>query len=64
MVNAYKVAAEAVELSEEELDRTELIALMEKEMLEAAETLEFERAARLRDRIKELQQMPQISHQP
>jgi len=54
MVTAYRVAAEAVELSEDELDRTELVAMLEKEMLEAAEALEFERAARLRDRIKEL----------
>ncbi|MFH1108820.1 MAG: excinuclease ABC subunit UvrB [Planctomycetota bacterium] len=61
MVNAYKVAAEAVELSEEELDRTELIALLEKDMLEAAEALEFERAARLRDRIEELKQVPELS---
>ncbi len=58
MVNAYKVAAEAVELSEQELDRTELIGLLEKEMLEAAETLEFEKAARLRDRIKQLKERP------
>jgi len=61
MVNAYKVAAEAVELSEQELDRTELIALLEKEMLEAAEALEFERAARLRDRIKEFKDMPSLT---
>ena len=61
MVNAYKVAAEAIELSEEELDRTELIALLEKDMIEAAEALEFERAARLRDRIRELKQVPELS---
>ncbi|MBI1824845.1 MAG: excinuclease ABC subunit UvrB [Planctomycetes bacterium] len=53
-VGAYKTAAEAIELSEQEMDQTELIAMLEKEMLEAAESLEFERAARLRDRIKEL----------
>ena len=60
MVGAYKVAAEAVELSEQELDRAELISMLEKEMLEAADTLEFEKAARLRDRIKELREMPEI----
>jgi len=64
MVNAYKVAAEAVELSEQELDRTELITLLEKEMLEAAEALEFERAARLRDRIKELKLVPALALEP
>ena len=56
MIGAYKVAAEAVHVSEEELDRTEFLAALEKEMLEAAETLEFERAARLRDRIQELKE--------
>ncbi|HNQ24281.1 MAG TPA: excinuclease ABC subunit UvrB [Phycisphaerae bacterium] len=53
-VNAHKLAAEAVRLSEAELDQTELIAQLEQEMLAAAEALEFERAARLRDRIREL----------
>ncbi len=57
-VSAYRVAAEAVQLSEQDLDRTELIASLEKEMLEAAEALEFERAARLRDRIVELKALP------
>ena len=54
LVSAHRVAAEAVHASEEEMDQTELIALLEQEMLEAAETLEFEKAARLRDRIHEL----------
>ncbi len=40
--------------SEEAFDRTELIAELEKEMLTAAEAMEFEKAARLRDRIAEL----------
>ena len=52
------------ELSEQELDRTELITLLEKEMLEAAEALEFERAARLRDRIKELKLVPALALEP
>ena len=56
-VTAHKLAAEVVRLSEEQLDRTELIARLEQEMLEAAEELEFERAARLRDRIKELREV-------
>ena len=54
-VKAHKTAAEAVHLSEQQMDRGELVALLHKEMMEAAEALEFERAARLRDRIKELQ---------
>ncbi len=63
-VKAYRVAAEAIHTSEEQLDRTELIAMLEKEMLEAAEALEFERAARLRDRIQELKDAPHLHAQP
>ncbi len=59
-VAAHKVAAAAIQASEEELDRTELIAMLEKDMLTAAEALEFERAAQLRDRIKELKGMPEL----
>ncbi len=36
------------------IDNSELITVLETEMLQAAETLEFERAALLRDRIKEI----------
>jgi len=57
-VRAHKVAAEAIRESEEQLDRDELIAMLQKEMLEAAEALEFERAAKLRDRIKQLKENP------
>ncbi|MCH7632243.1 MAG: UvrB/UvrC motif-containing protein, partial [Planctomycetes bacterium] len=59
-VNAHKVAAAAIAASEDELDRTELVAMLESEMLEAASALEFERAAKLRDRIKELKDMPEL----
>jgi len=57
-VSARKVAAEAVRLSENDLDYAEVIAQVEAEMLEAAEKLDFERAAQLRDRLRELQQIP------
>ena len=60
-VSAYKRAAEAINISEEQLDRTERITRLEKEMFEAAETLEFEKAARLRDRITELKEMPELT---
>ena len=53
-IGAYKVAADAIHASQDELDRSELIAMLEKEMLQAAEQLEFEQAAKLRDRIQEL----------
>ncbi|HDH99993.1 MAG TPA: excinuclease ABC subunit B, partial [Firmicutes bacterium] len=55
---APKVAEEEVEYvpgEDEELD--EQIARLEAEMYEAAERLEFERAARLRDRIRKLEEM-------
>jgi excinuclease ABC subunit B len=63
-VSAYKVAAEAVSLSEQEMDRTELLAMLEKEMFEAAEALEFEKAARLRDRIRQIKELPEIASNP
>ncbi|MCO6436391.1 MAG: excinuclease ABC subunit UvrB [Phycisphaerae bacterium] len=60
LVRAHKVAADAIRASEDEMDRTELVAMLEREMLEAAESLEFERAARLRDRIKDLKGLPDL----
>ncbi len=60
-LSATRVAREAVRLSEQEYDRDELIAMLEKEMLEAAESLEFERAAKLRDRLKELKSAPEFT---
>jgi len=59
-LSARRVAAQAIRESEEQLDRTELMARLEEEMLHAAEELDFERAARLRDRIKELQAAPEL----
>ena len=46
--------------NETEFNITELIADLEKEMLEAAENLEFEKAALIRDRIAELKSQPEI----
>jgi len=54
VLSARKVAAEAVQQSAEQLDRLEVIEQLKAEMLAAAEALDFERAARLRDRMKEL----------
>jgi len=53
-LRARNVAREAIHADEDEYDRTELVARLEAEMMEAAENLEFETAARLRDRIAEL----------
>ncbi|MGB9623297.1 MAG: excinuclease ABC subunit UvrB [Phycisphaerae bacterium] len=60
-ISARRVAMEAIHASEEEMDRTELLAALEKEMLEAAEMLEFEKAAALRDRIRQLKEMPELA---
>jgi excinuclease ABC subunit B len=43
---------------ESEYDRDELMRQLEDEMLEAAQQLEFEKAARLRDQVKELRELP------
>jgi len=52
--HARQIAREAIHATENEYDRVELINELEREMLQAAEDLEFERAARLRDEIAEL----------
>jgi excinuclease ABC subunit B len=59
-ISARKIAREAVHTNEQEYDRDELITMLEKEMLEAAEALDFEGAAKLRDRIKEIQDAPTL----
>jgi len=53
-LRARKVAREAIHVSERDFDLLELIAHLEEEMYKAAEELEFEKAARLRDRIQAL----------
>jgi excinuclease ABC subunit B len=59
-IQARKTAAAAVHQNESQLDQTELIRLLEEEMLEAARNLEFERAAQLRDKINEIKGAPMI----
>jgi len=51
-LRARQVARDAIRASEQEFDTVELLAQLEAEMYEAAEKLEFERAAQLRDRIE------------
>ncbi len=41
------------------MERDEMLDLMRTEMLDAAAKLEFEKAAHLRDRVKELETMPE-----
>ena len=59
-LRARKTAQEAIRAKESEFDQTELIRLLEEEMLEAARNLEFERAAQLRDKLNELKGAPVI----
>jgi excinuclease ABC subunit B len=54
-VRGEKVVRQVVSEDEERFDIRERICELEREMLEAAAALEFERAAELRDRIEELQ---------
>ncbi|MBC7834040.1 MAG: excinuclease ABC subunit UvrB [Phycisphaerales bacterium] len=53
-LKARRTARQAVAGSEEQFDVTELIRSMEEEMLAAAQELEFEKAARLRDQVNTL----------
>jgi excinuclease ABC subunit B len=54
-LRARKKAREAVAISEEQYDALELVRQIEADMLEAAEALDFETAARLRDQARALQ---------
>ena len=60
-VKARHAVQEAIHASDNEIDQTELIRLLEEEMLEAAKNLEFERAAQLRDKIQEVKGAPVFS---
>ncbi|MBU6411924.1 MAG: excinuclease ABC subunit UvrB [Planctomycetes bacterium] len=56
-LRARKTARQAVDEKEETFEVSELITMLEKEMLEAAEALEFEKAAGLRDQVTKLKRM-------
>jgi excinuclease ABC subunit B len=60
-VKAHHTAAAAIGASDDEVDRTELLRLLEEEMLQAAKSLEFEHAAQLRDKIQEIRGAPLLS---
>jgi excinuclease ABC subunit B len=63
-VRAREVAREALGASEEAFDVAEKLNELEAEMLAAAEALEFEKAARLRDRIAELKDEQEATRDP
>ncbi len=59
-IKARDTARRALRFEESEYERAELVTLIEKEMLDAADALDFERAAFLRDQIRELKDLPEL----
>ncbi len=59
-IKARRTAREAVRFEADEYEKVELAGQIEREMLEAAETLDFERAAFLRDQLRELSELPEL----
>ena len=59
-VKARRTVEQAIHADDATLDHTEMIKVLEEEMLQAAQNLEFERAAQLRDKIQELKGAPLI----
>ena len=59
-IKARKTAREAVRFGDSEYEKVELASQIEKEMLEAAQSLDFERAAFLRDQLRELKELPEL----
>jgi excinuclease ABC subunit B len=60
-LSARRIAEGAIGASEDQYDRQERIRMLEQEMFEAAESLDFERAAELRDRVRELKEQPELA---
>ena len=59
-IKARQTARQAVRFGDTEYEKVELASQIEKEMLEAAEALDFERAAFLRDQLRELKELPEF----
>jgi len=59
-IKARQVARRAVRFDSGEYEKVELASQIEKEMLEAAQALDFERAAFLRDQLRELKDLPEF----
>jgi excinuclease ABC subunit B len=59
-IKARQTARQAIRFDERQYDKVELASQIEQEMLEAAQTLDFERAAFLRDQLKELKELPEL----
>lgn len=59
-LRAMETARAAVSRTEDEFDRLELIKNLEDKMFKAADAMEFERAAALRDQVKQLKDSPEL----
>jgi excinuclease ABC subunit B len=59
-IKARQTARKAVRFEADEYEKVELAGQIEREMLEAAETMDFERAAFLRDQLRELRELPEL----
>ena len=59
-IKARQTAREAVQFGTGEYEKVELASEIEKEMLDAARNLDFERAAFLRDQLRELKELPEL----
>jgi len=60
-IKARQTARQAVRFSDTEYEKVELAAQIEEEMLEAAQMLDFERAAFLRDQLRKLKDLPEFA---
>jgi excinuclease ABC subunit B len=59
-IKARATARKAARFETGEYEKVELAGQIEKEMLEAAQNLDFERAAFLRDQLRELKELPEL----
>jgi excinuclease ABC subunit B len=59
-IKARKTARDAVHFGTGEYEKVEMASQIEQEMLDAAKELDFERAAKLRDQLRELKDLPEL----
>ncbi|MCK4752913.1 MAG: excinuclease ABC subunit UvrB, partial [Planctomycetes bacterium] len=60
LLKAKQTAQKAVRFEAEEFEKTEMVSQIEKEMLDAAQNLDFERAAFLRDQLRDFKEIPKL----
>ncbi len=59
-IKARRIAQKAVNFSTAEYDKVQVAKRIENEMLEAAKQLDFERAALLRDQLRQIKDLPEL----